>query len=429
MSGALSSLSNRQLLSPDQKALKTKDDPATYGDFYRASSAVSTNDINFPKVLGKTDQVGEETLYQVEISNEPLLRKTLRSELASKKKCLTRRWQTALATGLFLAGMIAGIAGLAYYLSVPQTITAPFLLYGESCYMNSRSCDASRLLWCPAGVCLCTGNFQWNSTIENCTCGSYSSFNGFECQGLGYYGDPCTYVQCRPTLTCTAALNTTYTTGQSICVCDNSTYLDTVNNATKGTCVTKLGYNSTCLTEDDCKDWLGLYCIDSTGTPRCECDTSTSYWDSSAGLCQRKVLGWDPCNATVPCDTSKGLTCVAGLCECDAYSYWDNVTTINCQTLKTYGISCQYDFQCNQTVSLSCPAVLTGCSCPIQSQNYICDCQLGNFWDGLRCTPTHSYNGTCDFQNACTTAGNFVCYLGHCICPTGTTWNNATQCV
>jgi hypothetical protein len=44
------------------------------------------------------------------------------------------------------------------------------------------------------------------------------------------------------------------------------------------------------------------------------------------------ALGWEYCSVTVPCDTTRGLTCAAfNLCECDNYSYWDNVTTMWCQ--------------------------------------------------------------------------------------------------
>jgi len=155
---------------------------------------------------------------------------------------------------------------VAIWLSTKTPITAAYLLYGQTCTMDSRSCDATRSLWCPAGVCLCTGNLQWNASIENCTCGSYSQWNGIECEGYGYYGDPCNSVPCRPTLTCTQPANQTYSTGQDICICNNVTYLDTVNPATLGTCVARLGYNVSCLTEDDCEDWLGLSCYNTTGS-------------------------------------------------------------------------------------------------------------------------------------------------------------------
>jgi hypothetical protein len=149
--------------------------------------------------------------------------------------------------------------GLAYWISLPKVITQPFLLYNASCYMNSRSCDATRMLWCPAGTCICIGNYQWNTTSQNCSCGQYQMWTGVKCQNYGSYGDPCNTVLCLPTLTCQAVINQTYTTNQSICVCDNSTYLSTVGSSI-GTCIPRISYNATCRTNSDCENWLGLAC-------------------------------------------------------------------------------------------------------------------------------------------------------------------------
>jgi len=163
--------------------------------------------------------------------------------------------------------------------------------------MNSRSCDATRLLWCPAGTCICTGNYQWNSTAQNCSCGANQIWNGVKCQSYGSYGDPCNSIPCLPTLTCSTVINQTYTTGQAICSCDNATYLDTVNSsATLGKCIPRISYGVTCLTQTDCQNWLGLTCTN-TGSgkiqslekfsfefyilgTKCECG-STSYWNGS----------------------------------------------------------------------------------------------------------------------------------------------------
>ena len=45
------------------------------------------------------------------------------------------------------------------------------------------------------------------------------------------------------------------------------------------------------------------------------------------------AFGWEPCSASIACDTTRGLTCsnVTNTCECDEYSYWDNVTTFWCE--------------------------------------------------------------------------------------------------
>ena len=261
--------------------------------------------------------------------------------------------------------MIALLGGLAYWLTLPKVITQPYLLYGESCYMNSRSCDATRMLWCPAGTCICIGDFQWNSTAQNCSCGLYQQWVNVKCQDYGSYGDPCNTVPCKPTLTCLTVINQTFTTGQSICVCDNTTYLST-SGTNQGTCIPRLGYNAICLTNSDCQSWLGLSCTRSGSkyhsafhtrsfywflfrliALRCLC-SSQSYWNGS--ICARSekdlsipvfviltrllffsdALGWQACSGSVPCDTSVGLTCTAGLCQCDALSYWDNVTTLTC---------------------------------------------------------------------------------------------------
>jgi hypothetical protein len=151
--------------------------------------------------------------------------------------------------------------GLAYWISIPKTITEPYLLYGASCYPNSRSCDSTRMLWCPAGTCICLGNYQWNSTAENCSCGLYQQWTGVKCQDYGYYGDPCNSVPCHPTLTCMIVINQTYTTGQDICVCNNVTYLDTnAGSPTVGQCIPRISYNVACKTNSDCENWLGLAC-------------------------------------------------------------------------------------------------------------------------------------------------------------------------
>jgi len=242
----------------------------------RDGSLVSTKDIKLPDLLDGKGQVEEQTLLQVEFVNEKLERKALRSQLANKNTFLTRVWQLALATGLVLVALAAGIGklltekciekiriydifegGLAYWISVPKEINQPFLLYGESCYVNSRSCDATRMLWCPAGTCVCLGTFSWNATGQNCSCAANQLWNGISCQNLGKYGDPCTSPSsCDVNLMCVTVLNQTLSTGQSICACDNATYLYTGNN----TCLPRLPYMEDCKTKFDCQDWLGLEC-------------------------------------------------------------------------------------------------------------------------------------------------------------------------
>jgi hypothetical protein len=110
MRGANSALSNQQLIS------RNNTNPLINNEAYdprnplmRDPTTLSTSDIKFPHVLEQDGDTGEQTLYQVDIVNENLLRKSQRSELASKKICLTRRWQTALVIASLLLALAGGI--------------------------------------------------------------------------------------------------------------------------------------------------------------------------------------------------------------------------------------------------------------------------------------------------------------------------------
>jgi hypothetical protein len=111
MSAPHSASSNRQLISRNNfSPTHNPTDYSTHGALLRDPTTISTNDIALPKVLEPDNNVGEETLYQVDIENESLLRKTHRSELASKNSLLTRRWQTALVAGIIIL-VLAGAIG------------------------------------------------------------------------------------------------------------------------------------------------------------------------------------------------------------------------------------------------------------------------------------------------------------------------------
>ena len=129
--------------------------------------------------------------------------------------------------------------------------------------MNSRSCDATRMLWCPAGKCKCIGNFAWNDTAQNCSCSATQKWVNFKCQEYGSFGDPCGTVPCKSGLYCVTVANQTFTTAQNICICDGTTYLATTGSSA-GSCVTRLTYNDVCKTKYDCKDWLGLACTNTS---------------------------------------------------------------------------------------------------------------------------------------------------------------------
>jgi hypothetical protein len=104
------SVSNESV-SSQQPMLSENNNYGSYVNpaFMRAPSAVSTNDIGFPKLLENDAAVEEQTLMQVQVVNDDLQRKTSRSELASKNQCLTRRWQTALTISLVLLALAGAI--------------------------------------------------------------------------------------------------------------------------------------------------------------------------------------------------------------------------------------------------------------------------------------------------------------------------------
>ena len=126
------------------------------------------------------------------------------------------------------------------------------------------------MLWCPAGKCICIGNFHWDSTAQNCSCGAYQQWVNVKCQDYGAYGDPCNTVPCNATLTCLRVINQTFTTSQDVCVCDSTTYLST-SGSTRGQCIPRLPYNSICQTNSDCQSWLGLACTSSSGEHESVC--------------------------------------------------------------------------------------------------------------------------------------------------------------
>lgn len=99
-----SASSRRQLLS------RNNTNPANnsngfneHNQFMRDASSASANQIGVQRILENDRNTGNQTVYRVDIENENLLRTSRRTELASKNQFLTKRWQTALVTGLIVA--------------------------------------------------------------------------------------------------------------------------------------------------------------------------------------------------------------------------------------------------------------------------------------------------------------------------------------
>jgi hypothetical protein len=105
------SASSQQKLMPRSNTEPMTTNP---NNLLRQSTTVSAKDIGFKKVLDKGGEVNEETIMQIEVENPSLQRQVYRSELASKRTLVTRRWQTALATGIVLVALAAAIGKSKY---------------------------------------------------------------------------------------------------------------------------------------------------------------------------------------------------------------------------------------------------------------------------------------------------------------------------
>lgn len=102
-----SNSSSKRLLS-----LKSNKVNSEKSNIKRAPSDLSVQDIQFPKVIENNEEVEEQTVLQVEIVNEELLRIRDKAQLGSKGTLLTYRWQAALTVGIVSFLLVAGISKL-----------------------------------------------------------------------------------------------------------------------------------------------------------------------------------------------------------------------------------------------------------------------------------------------------------------------------
>ena len=83
--------------------------PTNSNMMMRDPSNISASNLGLVQVLEDNDVAEENTVLQVEIVNEELLRLDKRTKLASKGSLLTHRWQTALVTGLIIGAFAVGM--------------------------------------------------------------------------------------------------------------------------------------------------------------------------------------------------------------------------------------------------------------------------------------------------------------------------------
>lgn len=84
------------------------------------------------------------------------------------------------------------------------------------------------------------------------------------------------------------------------------------------------------------------------------------------------------------------------------YSNWYN-NSICTAPINYANFTCISSIDCDQTVGLVCDTPSSNCNCPTNSQNGMCDCPTGYYWDlvNLKCMTVLSCGNTCSASYQC----------------------------
>ena len=85
------------------------------------------------------------------------------------------------------------------------------------------------------------------------------------------------------------------------------------------------------------------------------------------------------------------------------YSNWYN-NSICTAPINYANFTCLSSADCVQTVGLECATLSSNCDCPTPTQNGMCDCATGFYWDNTRCTAVLACGNSC--------LGNYQCQSG-----------------
>lgn len=154
---------------------------------------------------------------------------------------------------------------------------------------------------------------------------------------------------------------------------------------------------------------------------KCQC-ASTEYFVESSLSCLNRTLNNTACSSNNTCRVDLGLSCQSGLCQCDLSAKFWHVAQGKCMDYMTYGdTDCEADNNCIASKNLICnlDATANKCNCNKTSVNNMCDCKRviddEYYWDGAKCMPANSYNGTCSNDKMCKTlTDNLKCTSGKC---------------
>jgi hypothetical protein len=213
-------------------------------------------------------------------------------------------------------------------------------------------------------------------------------------------------------------------------------------------CVAKKLNSISCLSSKECRDDLGLSCVQG----QCQCGSSQSIWsnfyqtckfrenetcsDSSQccepmnctinGICQcgagsyqyhdtltltclpQQFWNNGSCSVDFNCRSDLYLSCQNGVCQCiPAFPKWSN-SYLKCVVPKTYNQNCLMNSDCDSSLNLVCHDGTQNCSCPVNINNNYCDCIRNAtheyYWNGISCVSSLNFNQTC--SNSST---NFMC--------------------
>lgn len=253
-------------------------------------------------------------------------------------------------------------------------------IYAGSCFQTS-DCETSKFLICSNGTsCWCPSNL----IAGKCDCPVRTYGNEMFWDGS----------------TCTIALNNTKS-------CTNATTNYMCQTLTQGT---------TC---------SGLISFS------CKC-SSTEYFNNADNKCETLLTVNNTCTQADACDSTLGLICRSGLCNCNSTQFWKSSVS-GCINFIAYNSgTCAADDQCD--TNLVCKLSGSSCSCPNAVSNGKCDCPprvYGSeyYWNVTYCVPAKAINSTCTSNYECQQLTQLTtCSGGICTCNTNC-YFNSSQCV
>ena len=232
------------------------------------------------------------------------------------------------------------------------------LPFGSTCHGGSFQCVTG--LSCVNNICQCQNTSYYDGT----KCNTKLPYNSV-CSS-------CSYSSCPNCITCSqcqdyANLACNLTTLKCECPFNTSYYDGTTN-----VCTSKLPINVYCTLDLQCKDVTqGLYCqtLSNMGTSCpsqplanfCNCPSTTYY---NGAICKPYETYYSTCSQNCACNVWKGLYCSAieNRCLCPSNYYWDS-TLLNCYKQLTYKLSCSSIKQCDSSLGLTCNS--GACECKL----------------------------------------------------------------